>query len=188
MAGSQRRSDTAPVPSRPGIPRAAALAVALGLVVLAGPSPRPALAEGKAGAVSAEPERPNLIRTISRRQGELRRMGAAMRVIGRFLKSEGANVTDVGASAEIIQAIAAELPARDLFPEGTAIGVGRSAARPEIWQEWDIFRERASALQSAAARLAAAATTGNAEAVRAPILAVAQACGACHELFRRRLP
>ncbi len=178
MAGSPRRSDSAPGRRR----LVPAVALIAGLALLAAVAPSPLRAEDKPGAAD-----PALIRLISHRQGELRRMGAAMRVIGRFLKSEGANVTDVGASAEIIRAVAADL-AHGLFPEGTAIGVGRSAARPEIWQEWDIFKERSTALQTAAARLIAAAATGNAEAVRTPIVEVAQACGTCHELFRRKQP
>lgn len=182
MAGSPRRSRSS------GRARVAATMVALaGLAVLAGLAPSPLRAEDKPAAVASGTVRPDLVRLVSHRQSELRRMGAAMRVIGRFLKSEGANVTDVGASAEVIRAVAAELTP-DLFPEGSAIGVGLSAARPEIWREWDIFKERATALQTAATRLTVAAATGNAEAVRGPIVEVAQACGACHELFRRKLP
>ena len=183
MAGSPRRADSSSGRARPGRLRAGG-AIAPTLALLAGLSAAMAWADERP---VAEPPSPELIRTIAHRQGELRRLGAAMRVIGRFLKAEGANVADVGASAEVIRAIAGEF-SHELFPEGTAIGVGRSAARPEIWQEWDIFKERATALQGAAGRLVAAAAAGNAEAVRAPIVAVAQACGACHELFRRKQP
>ena len=184
MAGSPRRADSSSGRAHPNRLRAGG-AIAAMLALLAGLSVPMARAEERAAV--AEPPSPELIRTIAHRQGELRRLGAAMRVIGRFLKAEGANVADVGASAEVIRAIAGEFT-HELFPEGTAIGVGRSAARREIWQEWDIFKERATALQGAAGRLVVAAAAGNAEAVRAPILAVAQACGACHELFRRKLP
>ena len=172
-----------PRPSRSSVRvRVVPAAALVGLALLAGLAPSPLRAGDKPATVS-----PDLVRLVGYRQTELRRMGAAMRVIGRFLKSEGANVADVGASAEVIRAVTTELtPA--LFPEGSAIGVGLSAARPEIWQEWDIFKERATALQTAAVRLSAAAATGNAEAVRGPILEVAQACGACHQLFRRKLP
>jgi len=182
MAGSPRRSRSS---GRAGA--AATMAAVAGLALLAASAPSPLRAEGKPVVAASEAVRPDLVRLISRRQTELRRMGAAMRVVGRFLKAEGANIADVGASAEVIRAVAAELTP-DLFPEGTAIGVGLSAARPEIWRDWDIFKERATALRTAAARLTAAATTGSAEAVRGPILEVAQACGACHELFRRKLP
>ena len=130
---------------------------------------------------------PAMVRLIERRQAELRRMAGAMRVIGRFLKAEGANVADVGAAAESLRSVAAGF-IRDLFPVGSAIGVGRCAARPEIWQDWDIFTERAAELQTSAGRLATAAATGNTEAVRAAIVDVAQACSTCHELFRRKQP
>ncbi|MEI6558520.1 MAG: cytochrome c [Rhodospirillaceae bacterium] len=178
MAGSPRRSDSSS--GRTGA--AVAAIVAAGLVLVTGLTPLRLAAADRPEAAS-----PELIRVIGHRQAELRRLGAAMRVIGRFLKSEGANVADVGASAEVIRAVAGVFN-HEQFPEGTAIGAGRSAARLELWQEWDIFRERATALRNAAGRLVGAAATGNADAVRAPILAVSQACGACHELFRRTLP
>ncbi len=178
MAGMPRRTDSPPGRARVLV----TLAALAGLALPVSLAPRP-LQAGEASQAAS----PEMVRAVSHRQTELRRLGAAMRVIGRFLKSEGANVADVGASAEVIRAVASGLN-RDLFPEGTAIGVGRSAARPEIWQEWDIFRERARSLEAASSRLIAAAATGNAEAVREPIQAVGHACGACHELFRRKQP
>ena len=153
---------------------AVTVGVVAGFVALGGPAAR------------AEPAG-DPARLVEQRQQEIRRMSEAMRVIGRFLKAEGATVADVGASAQVIRVAAAEL-IDGLFPEGTAIGVGRSGARPEIWQQWDIFKEQAKDLGAAASRLAAAAATGDPEAVRAPIGAVSRACGACHELFRRKAP
>ena len=177
MAGWPRRSDRSS--GRIGVVPALALVVGLALpATLALPS---------AHAGEAPEASPETIRLISHRQTELRRMSAAMRVIGRFLKAEGANVADVGAAAEVIRAVSVVFtPA--MFPEGSGVGAGRSAARPELWQEWDIFKERATKLQAASTRLIAAAATGNAEAVKAPIQDIAQACGSCHELYRRRQP
>ena len=167
------------------------VAVAVALGWLADPVPHPVLAGESPVATAPAAVNPSdadsKVAMVERRQREIRRMSAAMRVIGLFLKGGGATVADVGASAETIRVIAAAMtPA--LFPEGTAVGVGRSGARPEVWQQWDIFRERASTLASAAGRLAAAAKTGDPEAVRAPITAVGQACIACHEMFRLKKP
>jgi len=143
------------------------------------------VALGSLAPQAAWPDDP--LRSVEYRQQEIRKMASAMRVISRFLKDEGASVADVGASAETIHTIALEL-VRGLFPEGTAIGVGRSGARPEIWQQWDLFKEQATNLAVAAGRLTAAAAGGDAEAVRGPIRAVGQACAACHELFRQKVP
>ena len=180
MAGSPRRSQ--PLTPRQRFGAVAAVAAAM---TLSGLTPAPVAAGERAEAVS-QPS-PTVVRLIERRQAELRRMAGAMRVIGRFLKAEGANVADVGAAAESLRAVAAGFN-RDLFPEGSAVGVGPSAARPEIWQEWDLFTERTVELQASAGRLAAAAATGNTDAVRAAIVDVAQACSTCHELFRRKQP
>ena len=174
MAGSPRRLQPLTPRQRPGAVVAVVAALTLALLtpatVAAGEQPEEALSQPN----------PAMVRLIERRQAELRRMAGAMRVIGRFLKAEGANVADVGAAAESLRSVAAGFN-RDLFPEG-------SATRPEIWQDWDIFTERAAELQTSAGRLATAAATGNTEAVRAAIVDVAQACSTCHELFRRKQP
>jgi cytochrome c556 len=138
-------------------------------------APRLAVADEPAGVLAA----------IEHRHHEIRKMSAAMRVIGSFLKNEGATVADVGRSADVIRMVANELqPA--LFPEGTAAGIGGSEAKPELWQQWELFRERAVNLATAAARLSTAAASGDGDAVHGPIVAVGQACAACHELFRRK--
>ena len=127
------------------------------------------------------------IQAVAHRQAEMNRMAKAMRVMGRFLKNEGATVGEVRAGAEAIRVVAATMMG-ELFPEGTAIGVDESAARPEIWQQWEVFGQYAGDLTGAAGRLAVVAASGDAEAVRAPIIAVVRACGACHELFRQKKP
>jgi len=124
-------------------------------------------------------------RAVAERQAEMDRMAEAMRVLGRFLKGEAVTAAEIAAGAGAIHRIAAGLAA-GLFPEGTAIGVGNSAARPEIWQEWDLFGQYATDLRAAAVRLAAVAATGDVRALREPVVAVVRACGACHELFRKK--
>jgi cytochrome c556 len=127
------------------------------------------------------------VQVVMHRQAEMNRMATAMRVMGRFLKNEGATVAEVAASAATIRAVAVGITG-ELFPEGTGIGVGESAARPEIWQQWDVFSQDAAALTATAGRLATVAASGDAGAVRAPIVAVVRACGTCHEFFRQKKP
>ena len=127
------------------------------------------------------------IQAVADRQAEMDRMAKAMQVIGRFLKNEGATVAEGGVSAGTIRAVAGRLVS-DLLPEGTEIGVGGSAARPELWRQWDVFGQYAANLSATAGRLAAVAATGDAGAMRAPMIAVVRACGACHELFRQKKP
>ncbi len=127
------------------------------------------------------------VQITATRQGEMLRMAAAMRVLGGFLKGDGTTAADVGTSARLIQETARTLT-RGLFPEGTAQGVGASAASPEIWRQWDIFVERAGVLTVDAGRLATVAASGDSAAMRAPIAEVVRSCSACHELFRLRKP
>ena len=72
----------------------------------------------------------------------------------------------------------------DIFPAGT--GDGDTGALPSIWQDWAKFEAAASALQSAAAKLADAAGSGDMAAIGAAAGAVGKACGGCHEPFRKK--
>ncbi|MEI8394654.1 MAG: cytochrome c [Rhodospirillaceae bacterium] len=115
-------------------------------------------------------------------------MSAAMKVVGRFLKNEGATLAEVAAGAEIIRGVAGVMGTGVLFPPGSAVGVDRSAARAEIWEHPEVFKEQARALATAAGHLAAAATAHDIATVRTRAAAVSGACAACHELFRQKLP
>ena len=139
------------------------------------------------GLWPGSPKADDRAQMVAQRQADMTRMAVAMRVIGRFLKNEGATVAEVGASAVVIRSVAAKI-STTLFPEGTAVGVGDSAAKPEIWSQWDVFSQYAADLTAAAGRLSAVAGSGNATALRAPIVAVVRSCSACHESFRRGQP
>jgi cytochrome c556 len=153
-----------------------ALGLALALVVALGIGLWP-------GSLKAD----DRAQVVAQRQADMTRMAAAMRVIGRFLKNEGATVAEVGASAVVIRTVATKMTTT-LFPEGTAVGVGDSAAKPEIWSQWDVFSQYAADLTAAASRLSAVTGAGNPGALRAPIVVVVRSCSACHESFRQGKP
>ena len=60
-----------------------------------------------------------------------------------------------------------------------------SRAMPEIWQNWDEFAAAAETLEQETAKLAELAESGDSSAVMAQVRAVGQACGGCHDAFRR---
>jgi cytochrome c556 len=82
------------------------------------------------------------------------------------------------AAMEKIAANAAEIPS--LFPQGSEGG----NALPAIWQNFSDFEAHAAALKTAADAAAAAADQG-AEAFGTAFGAVGQACGACHQIYRK---
>jgi cytochrome c556 len=69
------------------------------------------------------------------------------------------------------------------FAEGTDMDAP-SHAKPEIWKEMPQFKEAAEKLQAAAARLPAAARSGDLAQLKAAVGATGQSCKACHDHFR----
>lgn len=91
------------------------------------------------------------------------------------------DATSAANSAAIVETMSA-LPWEG-FVAGTDKGDTRS--KPEIWSEQAKFKEGADKLQVEAAKLSAAAKTGNLDAVKAAFGAVGQTCKACHDAYRK---
>ncbi len=71
------------------------------------------------------------------------------------------------------------------FGEGTDKG-GNTKAKPEIWKESDKFQAAAKDFQDQAAKLDAAAKSGNLDAVKAAFGDTGKTCKACHDNFREK--
>ena len=66
-----------------------------------------------------------------------------------------------------------------LFPKGTGRGdldPKMTRAKPEIWSDWDTFKEKLAGLRGVASKVAG----GDLAAAKG----MGKACGACHKLFR----
>jgi len=84
-------------------------------------------------------------------------------------------------NAEIVAAMA-KLPWAGFGP-GTDKGAA-TKAKPEIWSEQAKFREASEKAMTETAKLAAAAKTGNLDAMKAAFGATAGSCKACHDAYR----
>lgn len=71
----------------------------------------------------------------------------------------------------------------DAFGPGTDKGDTR--ALPAIWTEQAQFKAGADKFQAEAAKLNAAAKTGNLDAIKTAFGAVGQSCKACHDNYRK---
>ncbi len=60
----------------------------------------------------------------------------------------------------------------------------KSKAKPEIWKEQAKFKESSDKMIDAAAKLEAAAKTGNLDTIKTAFGAVGGSCKACHDAFR----
>ena len=71
------------------------------------------------------------------------------------------------------------------FHPGTGDDViDSSRARAVLWNEWDKFKNLASAVQPAAAAALAAAKTGDQKAFAEKEMATVNACSTCHKTYR----
>lgn len=132
---------------------------------------------GAAIAWAATPEE-----TVAQREDAMKTYGASVKTLTGFVRDNQGSIDDVKAATEKMAGVSAQL--LSLFPEGTAAGVGKSAAKPEIWANWADFQTKVKANHDAITALDAAAQSGDAAKVKAAFPAVGQSCGACHETYR----
>lgn len=120
---------------------------------------------------------------VKDRQQTMKKLGGGMGAVAKFVKNEGATAEDAAKGAEAVLAVARMDP-RTIFPEGTAVGVADSAAKPELWQSWPVAQERWKAVGPAAEKLDAAIKGGDRAQIAQALGATSKACGSCHEDFR----
>ena len=70
------------------------------------------------------------------------------------------------------------------FTEGSDLG--DTKAKPEIWSDNAKFKAAADKMQGEMAKLAAAAKTGNLDAIKAAFGPTGASCKACHDNFRAK--
>jgi len=114
---------------------------------------------------------------------------ASFTVMGAHFGRVGAMATgkvpyDAKAAAENadIAAAMSKLPWA-AFPEGS--DKGETRAKPEIWKDSAKFKEAADKMQAELTKVAAAAITGNADALKTAFGPAAATCKGCHDNFRK---
>lgn len=117
---------------------------------------------------------------VAQRKDEMKRLGAHLEAIKKLLDA-GEPVAPVAERAEEMRGYFATLPT--LFPPGSTEG---SKALPAVWSDRAGFEQAAANATQAAAKLAAAAGTGDTAATAAAFREVGGTCGACHRNFRGR--
>ena len=120
---------------------------------------------------------------IEYRQGALAVMGHHFGLVGAMADGKVPfDARAAQANADLVVTLA-RLP-WSAFIEGS--DKGDTNAKPEVWSQPDKFKAAAQRLQDATVKLAEAAKTGNADAVKTAFGATSEACKSCHEDFRKR--
>lgn len=130
--------------------------------------------------VTAQAQDP--LAVIDARKAELKKAGGALKAIGGFVKDGTGTLADVQANAATIDGVAKAFPG--WWPAGTAVGVAKSEAKPEIWTKMDDYKAKTAAFQTEAAALVTVAAGGDKAAIGAQLGKVGGTCKACHEAYR----
>ena len=109
-------------------------------------------------------------------------IGDAFKVLGREMKAGEPDVAAVRTHATTIARLAPQVSR--WFPAGTGPDVGKTRAKPEIWQKPEDFAAKRRAFQTAARSFDATAKTGDVAAIKASFGTLGKTCKACHDPYR----
>ena len=139
--------------------------------------------EQVAGASAPAPaSKEAALKLMHERHEGMEDIGDAFKVLGREMKSDAPNLEAVRASAATVARLAPEVSR--WFPQGTGPDVGKTRAKPEIWQKPEDFNAKARTFQAAARSFDATAKAGDVAAIKACFGEVGKTCKACHDLYR----
>src|SRR5436190_18713970 len=134
-----------------------------------------------AAAAVAAPSSKALMIMHERHEG-MEAVGKANKELRRELGSDTPNVAAVRASSANLSRLASK--ASGWFPKGTGPELGKTGAKPEIWQDPKDFAARLHDFQGAAKALKAAAARGDVNAIQARYADLGKTCKACHDKYR----
>ena len=112
-----------------------------------------------------------------------------METIGNANKSLRRQIEGGSPDAMAVRLSAAQIAqlsrkASGWFPAGTGPELGKTGAKPEIWQKPQDFRAKLHNFQVAAQAFQAAANSGDANAIKGRYADMLRTCSACHDSYR----
>ena len=132
--------------------------------------------------LAAAPARDQALKIMHDRHEAMEGLGKAMKTLHRELDSSSPDINVIRTQTSTMASTAAKIPS--FFPAGTGPDVGKTRAKPEIWQKQDVFIQKSKDYLAAARAIDAAARAGDMNRVMASHDNVDKACKACHDPFR----
>ena len=111
--------------------------------------------------------------------------GKANKVIKQELNASSPNLELVRSNAARMALLSKE--ASGWFHSGTGPDVGKTGAKPEIWQNPQDVAAKLSAFQKAAQSFAEAASGTDVGAMKTRFAAMSDTCKACHDKYRAKM-
>ncbi len=123
---------------------------------------------------------------LKERQTTMKRQEEDYKAIAGYAKGEVEQAVAIEKVNDLL-AIAPKIVA--FFPEGTSVTEfpGKTAAKPDIWKEWDKFKALPDVLKGEEEKLAVAIKSGDKQAVVKSLTATGRnGCGGCHTSYREK--
>jgi len=132
-------------------------------------------------AIAALPKNKALAIMHDRHEG-MEKIGDTNKLLRREITSSSPFMPAVQSGAATIAGLSVK--ASGWFPKGTGPELGKTGAKPEIWQNQQDFVSKLRAFQGAAQAFNAAAKAGDMNAIKARYADLNGACKACHDSYR----
>jgi cytochrome c556 len=124
-------------------------------------------------------------RVMHERHEGMEAVGKTTKAIKRQLDSASPDLGTIRTSAGRMAELAEK--ASGWFPAGTGPNVGKTAAKPEIWQNYTDFSAKMSDFQKAAQALNRDASGSDVAAIKARFADLGGTCKACHDKYRKEM-
>lgn len=143
-------------------------------------------AEAATAAVPAEPPptREAALKLMHDRHENMEDIGDATKALSRALKSDSPDLAVIRDAAATYIRLAPHVAS--WFPPGTGPDVGKTHAKPAIWEKPEDFSAKAHDFQAAVTAFDAAARGGDIAAINSAFGDLGKACKACHDPYRAK--
>jgi cytochrome c556 len=138
--------------------------------------------DNPAAAAPAPANKEEALKLMHERHEGMEDIGDAFKVLGREMKADAPNLEEVRTQAASVARLAPNVSR--WFPAGTGPDVGKTRAKPEIWQKPEDFAAKTRAFQAAVRSFDAAAKGSDVPAIKASFGELGKTCKACHDLYR----
>jgi cytochrome c556 len=126
-----------------------------------------------------------LLAVMHERHEGMETIGKNFKVLHRQLEGNSPDMPAVRTSAATIAGLSQK--ASHWFPNGTGPELGKTGAKPEIWQSPQDFTAKLGAFQHAARAFNATARGNDMSAIKARFADLGGACKACHDKYRAEM-
>ena len=135
-----------------------------------------------AGAIAAPLSQKAALKIMHERHEGMEAVGTTNKILRRELGADSPNLRAVRSAATSMTGLAVK--SSKWFPKGSGPDVGKTGAKPEIWQNPADFAAKQRDFQAAARALERAAGAGNIAATKDSYAALGKTCKGCHDLYR----